>query len=62
LTISSQATQNQEEKTDNPDPVFKMFIVMVHTFNPSTQEVETGGSQDLGQPGLPSEILSQKKK
>ena len=45
--------------------------VVVHTFNPSTQETEAGGSLSLsppwpteqvsGQPGLHSETLSQKQ-
>jgi hypothetical protein len=39
---------------------FKLDMV-AYTCNPSTGEVETGGSQVLGQPGLHSEILLQKK-
>jgi hypothetical protein len=35
--------------------------MVVHAFNPSTQEAEAGGLQDPGQPGLHSEILSQNK-
>jgi hypothetical protein len=34
--------------------------IVVHSYNPSTREVEAGGSQVQGQPGLQSEILFQK--
>jgi hypothetical protein len=40
-----------------PDP-----RVMVHACNPSTQEVEAGGSPVLGQAGLDSKTLSLKEK
>jgi hypothetical protein len=36
--------------------------MVVHTYNPSTQEAEAGGLQVGGQPGLHSKISSQKKK
>jgi hypothetical protein len=36
--------------------------VMVHAYNPSTWEVETGGSWVWGQSGLPNKIVSQKTK
>jgi hypothetical protein len=35
--------------------------MVVHTFNPSTQEAEAGGTQVGGQPGLHRKILSLKK-
>ena len=39
---------------------FKIFnfqqVVWVHTFNPSIQEVQTGGSLSLSQPGLQSKF------
>jgi hypothetical protein len=35
--------------------------MLVHTYNPSTQEVEVGGSKVWDQPGLHSETLSQEK-
>jgi hypothetical protein len=35
---------------------------IVYTYNPSTQEVETGGARVQGQPDLCSETLSQKQK
>jgi hypothetical protein len=35
---------------------------VVQAWNPSTQEADTEGSQIWGQPELPSETLSQKKK
>jgi hypothetical protein len=34
--------------------------VLMHTCNPSTQEMEAGGLQVWGQPGLHSETLPQK--
>jgi hypothetical protein len=36
--------------------------VVVHAFNPSTQEAEAGGLQVQGQPGLHSETLPHKNK
>lgn len=33
--------------------------MVIHTFSPSTQEVEQGGVQDQGHPGLHSKTLSQ---
>jgi hypothetical protein len=35
--------------------------MVVHAYNTSTWEVEVGGSQIVGQPGLHKETLSQKK-
>jgi hypothetical protein len=35
--------------------------MVAYTCNPSTWETEAGGSQGLGQPGLPNEMLSLKK-
>jgi hypothetical protein len=35
--------------------------VVVHTYNPSTQEVEAGGSQVQSQPGLYSKTLSKEQ-
>jgi hypothetical protein len=36
--------------------------VVVHAYNPSTWKMKEGGFQGQGQPGLPDETLSQKKK
>jgi hypothetical protein len=36
--------------------------VMVHVFNPSTQEAKTGELESLGQSGLYSKTVSQKRK
>jgi hypothetical protein len=35
--------------------------VVIHAYNPSTQEVDAGGSRVRGQPGLHEETLCQKK-
>jgi hypothetical protein len=42
--------------------ITKKLGVVVHTYNPSNQEAEAGGSRVLGQPELHSETLSQKIK
>jgi hypothetical protein len=34
--------------------------LVVHAYNPSTEEAEAGGFQTQGQPGLYSNLLSQK--
>jgi hypothetical protein len=41
--------------------IFFLLCVVVHAYNPSTEEAEAEGWWIWGQPGLHSEILSQKK-
>jgi hypothetical protein len=48
--------KKKKKKTKKP------HMVVVHASNPSTQEIEAGGSQVLGQPGLHRQTLCQKKK
>jgi hypothetical protein len=49
--------EKQQQKIKN-----NKLGVVVHTYNPSNQEAEAGGSRVLGQPELHSETLSQKIK
>jgi hypothetical protein len=42
--------------------IYPEVSVVVHSYNPSTQENEEGGSWVPGQPGLHSNMISDKKK